>query len=144
MPLDPSELYGVNGSSYPASLIGFSGTTTANTNTVNVLLDNAKVFAHSSPSQRFFLAATPVSFCLNSNGQLERFQNYGNLTAQSSSLSAGDLLAQNLIQGDASNPVFRYSAGTLNRNALVDIRLTLRAQNEQFRLQHDVMLRNVP
>ncbi len=144
MPLQSDEVYGVSGSSYPPSLIGFAGTASANTNTIYILLSGAKRFAHDSAAHRFFLTQTPVSFCIDSNGKLWRFHDYGNLAAQSSTLTGGDLLAQDLVQGDATEPVFRYSPGNLTRNALVDIRLILRTQNEQLRSQHEVMLRNVP
>jgi MSHA biogenesis protein MshO len=140
MPLDSSDVYGPA----PATLAAFAGITPANTNTIYVQLSANKLFPRTSPSQRFFLTTTPVSFCVQSNGQLQRFSEYGNLANQSSSLTGGAPLADHLQQGSASDPVFRYSAGTLARNALLQIRLVLRAQNETVQLEHEVMLRNVP
>jgi MSHA biogenesis protein MshO len=140
MPLTSSDVYGAN----PAASVGFAGTSAADTNTINIIFSSAKVFPRTSPSQRFFLVGNPISFCVQTNGQLQRFSSYGNLAAQSSSLSGGAPLAEHLIQGNNSDPVFRYSAGTLTRNALLQIRFTLRAQNETFSIDHEVMLRNVP
>ena len=143
MPLQTSDVYGV-GASFPPALAGYAGSSAANTNTVNVLLSAAKLFSHSSPSQRFFLAAFPVSFCVNTSGQLRRHHDYGNTAAQTTGFASGDLLADNLVLGNAGNPIFTYSAGTLTRNALLKIKFDMRAQNETVHLDHEVMLRNVP
>ncbi len=140
MPLDASDVYG----SAPATLAEFAGTVAANANTIYVQLTANKLFPRTSPSQRFFLTSTPVSFCVQGNGQLQRFSQYGNLANQSSSLTGGAPLADHLVQGSASEPVFRYSAGTLTRNALLQIHLVLRGQNETVQFEHEVMLRNVP
>ncbi len=54
------------------------------------------------------------------------------------------MLADYLETGDAGDPVFRYAAGTLERNAMLQIDLLLQARDEQLRYAHEVLIRNVP
>ncbi len=114
-------------------------------NVVTVTLTASKRFPRTSPGRRLFVIGTPVSFCITGT-QLRRYAGYGNFLNQPApaSLGTGVLLADYLQTGDATNPVFRYSAGTLERNAMVQIDLLLQARDEQLRYAHEVLIRNVP
>ena len=115
-------------------------------NIVTITLTAAKLFPRTSPGRRIFVTGAPISFCITSGNQVRRYSSYGNSLIQptTSTLSGGVLLAENTIAGDAAAPVFRYTTGTLERNAVLSAQLELRAATESLRYAHEVLIRNVP
>lgn len=115
-------------------------------NIVTVTLDRSLQFPRSSPTRRLFIVGGAVSFCVTPGSDLRRYSSYTSTVSQPNlaGVSGGNLLAQNVSNGDASNPVFRYAPGTLERNAVLGMQLRMTAGNESLRYAHELVIRNVP
>lgn len=108
-------------------------------------------FAETSPSQRVYVLANPVSFCIES-GQMYRYSGYAlNATQQFPTLThlldgqRGQMLGRYIQNNLALQPAFSYSSASLTRNALVNLRLNLGFNdNETITLSHEVHVPNVP
>ncbi|TDY03841.1 prepilin-type N-terminal cleavage/methylation domain-containing protein [Thiohalophilus thiocyanatoxydans] len=113
-----------------------------------VYLDNDHRFTHDSPRKRFFLTGEPVSYCVDPDGDLKRYRGYGIDSTQSVPPTGvtGALLAENLQLSDGGNAVtpFAYTAGSLQRSAVVTLDLRFMEEGEWVRLLHEVQIRNVP
>ena len=104
-------------------------------------------FSHHSPEQRWYLLASPVSYCVV-QGQLRRYNDYGFYVAQptpATSLSNGVLMAEGIVNLTMGELVFRYDAAVLNRNAVVNIffRYSSNLSDDTF-FNHEVHILNVP
>lgn len=112
-----------------------------------VYLDSDHRFTHDSPRKRFFLTGEPVSYCVSLDGRLQRYQGYGIHSDQPVPPDVtGALLAENIQlsdEGDAVTP-FAYTAGSLQRSAVVTLDLRFMEEGEWVRLLHEVQIRNVP
>jgi len=115
-------------------------------NVVTVSLAANFQFALHSPTSRYFLVDTPVSYCVD-GGYLFRYRDYGVLATQPSvatlpaALPTRALLADGL--GISADP-FQLATATLVRNALVTLDLLFVEAGESTRLVSEVQLRNVP
>lgn len=100
-------------------------------------LSSGTVFERNSVSKRFFLTTNPQAFCLvGSNLNYEH--DYG---APGSSISTtGPVLADAI---SATTP-FSVSAGTEDRNTIVDVILTFSRGSQSVTLSEQVFIRNVP
>lgn len=98
-----------------------------------------------SPSKRFHLVTTPVTYgCNPTTGRLTRYWNYGWNASQVAPPVGGNsaILAENLVSCD-----FSYTSMASQRSGLVGISLTFRVQNESksaITLQHQVHVDNTP
>ena len=148
MPLQTSD--GVNSDMYgsaPLASVGITAVSAPDANNlVTVSLAAAHQFPRTSPSRRLYVVGGASSFCITSTEQLRRYSGYSSSVNQPpvSSLGSGDLLAENVQPGDSSAPVFRYFPGSLERNAVLDVSLSLRVGDESLRYAHEVQIRNVP
>lgn len=101
-------------------------------------------FPTSSPSQRFYLMRTPVSYCVENN-QLLRYSGYGLQAGQPqpADLSNGILMAEGLNQGGVAPFVFEN--GVLSRNSVVHLFLSFSSNfNDQLFFNQEVHIPNVP
>lgn len=107
-------------------------------------------FAFRSPTQRFFIVTSPISYvCDTAARTLTRYQGHPLTAAQTavdtnselSALTAGALMARNVVSCE-----MEYQAGTTERAGLVIIGLTIQDPdtNENIRLLHQVHVDNVP
>ncbi|WP_462157094.1 prepilin-type N-terminal cleavage/methylation domain-containing protein [Pseudoalteromonas sp. GB56] len=86
----------------------------------------------SSPGKRYYVPQGQVSFCSQT-------------TAQGQALLREQDGAQSLLGLGVSEWTVQYSAGTLERNAMVNIQLELHSStNERLALSHTVHIPNVP
>lgn len=101
-------------------------------------------FAHSSVASRIYFARHTVSFCLRNNN-MYRYQD-GINENQTVYSGGGDILGQNIQNNLAlsSELPFQISAPTLNRNALVQIRLSFELREEIVNYNTEVHIPNVP
>ncbi len=109
-------------------------------------------FPTDSPSKRWFMVDTPVSFCLDGN-QLFRYQNYGFFVNQpfpdaapvfmSTTTPDRQLVAGN-VTAEAAGVPFVVIPPTLQRNGMVQMDLSFKIFAEGLRISHEVQLRNVP
>ncbi|SEB00519.1 PilW family protein [Alkalimonas amylolytica] len=104
-------------------------------------------FPKHSPERRFYLLATPVSYCVQGN-QLWRYTGYGFAATQPepAAMGTGVLMAEGLrISALPAGQVFRYDAPVLSRNAVVHIVLNFgNTLSEDLFFNHEVHLPNVP
>ncbi|MEO2281267.1 prepilin-type N-terminal cleavage/methylation domain-containing protein [Pseudoalteromonas pernae] len=86
----------------------------------------------SSPGKRYYVPQSQVSFCSQT-------------TAQGQALVREQNGVQSLLGLGISQWLVQYSAGTLERNAIVNIQLELQSStNERLALSHTVHIPNVP
>lgn len=107
-------------------------------------LEISGAFADSSPASRMYFARNTVSFCAR-NGSIFRYQDNIN-NNQTLYQVGGDLLGQNLHNNlTLSNELpFRISGPTLNRSALIQLRLAFELQGEIVNYNTEVHIPNVP
>ena len=113
-----------------------------------VYLGASHRFSLGSPRQRFYVTGAPVSYCLEPDGDLLRYQGYSINSAQPTPPPAanGALVADKLQLSDGGNAVipFRYDNGSLQRNAVITLDFRVMDEGEWVRLLHEVQIRNVP
>ena len=138
-PNSSTGLYNLSASSVISSAVSqLSAGATANA--LNLQLSASHQFPLDSPSKRLFLVEQPVMFCFQA-GMLYRYHDYGfNNSFSSSGLSNETVFGSRVYQGQ-----FSYAPGTLQRNAVVNIRFTVRGKDglEQV-VNQEVQIRNVP
>lgn len=124
----------------------YSGTTGSAVTTVNIT--STQPFPLDSPSHRFHIVNTPVTYlCDTSARTLRRYSGYAISPTQPTSFSSGvtnALLAQNV-----SSCYFSYDPGVSERNGLVTLTLGISETNqsgntETVTLYHEVHVSNVP
>ncbi len=115
---------------------------------IQIEVDSA--FAERSPASRLYFADRAVSFCVLS-GVLVRFENDIVVNQAVGSLSSARL-ATDVINTLSANPAslpqqddpFTYYAATLQRNAVVQLRLRFARDGEQVEWHQEVHIANVP
>jgi MSHA biogenesis protein MshO len=109
-------------------------------------------FQRRSPYQRFFLVDQPVSFCV-AGDKLYRYTNYGFQSSQPDTEGVGDLPAYNgttdkvLITDSLDNAgltAFTVSPQSLQRNALISIKMQLTSGADSVDIVHETLTRSVP
>ena len=107
-------------------------------------------FNRRSPVNRFYVAQTPVSFCLVGS-QLFRYRNYAIQQAQCTPATpsclptaAPDraLISDNINNG--ARTAFTLLEPTLRRNAILAMDLNFTSEGDVVSLKHEVLMRNVP
>ncbi len=107
-------------------------------------------FTRTSPTERVYVVQTAERFCVTATGNLDFYSGYGIPDYTSSTLAdaptaavaaSAQLIARNI---DAVSSGFDYSAGSLVRNAIVEVTLNLLKDNDPVLINHEVQLRNVP
>ncbi|MBT8151411.1 MAG: type II secretion system GspH family protein [Gammaproteobacteria bacterium] len=146
--LDANDVYGA--SAHLRSFDVASASSSAGETTYNFSAP-AQQFPEQSPGRRIYFVDTPVSFCVSgpvTARVLQRYSGYGYLATQPSPPAGGALLAEFIQLNDAGVIVpFDYSAGTLQRNAVVqlDFRFLARGTTSEWaRFLQDVVLRGRP
>lgn len=108
-------------------------------------------FPSASPSQRFFIVDTPMSYiCDVASGELRRYQNYNIQPDHSSVDTHTELLAQSnpaemaLLSDQVSTCEFSYNTGASSRNGVVTLSVTLTDGDQTVRLLQQVQVLNIP
>lgn len=144
-------VYGYGGSLYnPGSPgpISPPATVPAGNGPVTVTFDGGAShrFNTNSPQRRFFVVASPVTFC-QSGAYLYRYRNYGIQPGIASSLPGSmpdrEVLAANLVPGSVQ---FEVTPPTLLRGAVVNFAFALQDADsgEVTQVSQEVQIRNVP
>lgn len=111
--------------------------------------DSNVQFATDSPSSRFYVYSTPVSYCVE-NRQLRRYANYAIQATQPLGLTNGVLMAENLTNslsdtaGEGSEDPFRLTEASLTRTASVLMLLRFERDGESVIFNNEVQVPNVP
>ncbi|RYU70320.1 prepilin-type N-terminal cleavage/methylation domain-containing protein [Aliivibrio finisterrensis] len=99
-------------------------------------------FTANSPAHRLFAYKSPVAYCLEGH-QLYRYANYPLSRSELSpaELSTGDreIMAENI-----KSVQFDIEQASLVRNGLVKLQFVFSDNNEEVRLDHDVLIANTP
>jgi MSHA biogenesis protein MshO len=144
-PLTPSDVYDFDinsGDGKVTQLKPFSGFT-GDIWTLPIEPTGGMVFDQHSPTDRLYVFDSTVSYCV-SNFQLKRFQG-NNFEAFQSLTPVGSesLMAEN-VTFDKDNPPFVYSPASLQRNAVVQIKLHFNRDGEEIVFNNDVHIENIP
>jgi len=125
-----TELYGPT----PASRATLTSSTNKKLN-----FTPAKGWARNSVNKRFYLLNKPQAFCVVAN----QLRIYSDIDATSTDVDVGaasSLLAENV---NADTP-FALTAGSENRNTIVQLNIAFTQGKESVAFNHSVMIRNVP
>lgn len=97
-----------------------------------------------SPSQRVYFADDPISYCVDGNGRLSRYTDYGLSATQFSPAGAlGDVIVDGLANTGGEKP-FAYDPGAGVRKAIVSLFFRLRVRGQDLVLSHEIQMRNTP
>ena len=155
-PISGNTLYTVNSPSMIARLSNPSqfNTNQTATNAISVTLSANHQFLAESPSSRFYVTGSPISYCLiAATGDLYRYENYFSsgvfftaqpMTAQLPTSEPNRALLASGISTVSSNPTFASLEISLQRNALVVFDMQVSDAGESVRIQHVVQVRNAP
>lgn len=116
--------------------------TAASENMVELTFTQATSFTANSPAHRLFAYKTPIAYCLEGS-KLYRYANYPLSRSELSpaELSAGD---RELMAEKIKSVQFDVKQASLVRNGLVKLQFVFNDNNEEVRLDHDVLIANTP
>ena len=108
----------------------------------------SKLFTRESPTRRFYIVSTPVSFCAQ-EGSLMRHAGYTRTASQLFPPAGAVLLAENIRLDDGGSiDVFSFATGTLQRAAVIHMELrfsnTATMGDEWIRFSQEIFVRNTP
>jgi MSHA biogenesis protein MshO len=141
---------GTQGNDYSAyangteATIGSVTSPTSASPTIN--LASGVNFPFSSPYQRFFIVAGPVSYvCDTGSGSTHTLKRYSGYTpARDTNTSVSSMGTGVLMANHISGCIFSYAPGTTQRAGLVTLQLTLTDSGETITLLHQVHVENAP
>ncbi len=105
------------------------------------------VFPYSSPTQRFYVVDTPVTFlCNETAGTITRYADYRITDPQPTIPSALPLSAAGavLVINNVASCDFQYAQGTATRAGLVTLRITVTKQGESVTMLQQAHTYNAP
>lgn len=144
-PLSSSDIYNFNistGEGKVTALKSFSGLS-GDVWTLPIQPLSGMVFDQHSPTNRLYVYDAPVSYCVN-NSELRRYKGHSFTALQSLEPTGGYvLMAENLIF-DKNDLPFTISLTSLQRNAVVQIKLNFDRDGEVIAFDNDVHIENIP
>jgi MSHA biogenesis protein MshO len=101
-------------------------------------------FPLQSPSQRFYVVSSPISFvCDTASEQITRYTGYGLLPVQP--VNSGDFgVGGNLLTDGVSSCAFSYIEGTNSRNGVITLQIGISEAGESISLLQQVHIYNSP
>lgn len=118
---------------------------TTNSNTLSF---TGSSFPLASPSSRFYVVSTPVTYaCDMTNRILWRYQNYPFQTTQATNVSALDSLPsiqRHQLANHLSSCQITYTSGILQRSAIISINLAMIEDSAKVTLIHQINVANSP
>ncbi len=150
-PIDTDELYNYDDNVGPLALIDAISDPNGADGVMTVALNAAHRFDRRSTLQRLFLVDQPVSFCVVGD-KLYRYSNYGFDATQCDTALPGCLLPTTLPDravfadniDNTGLSAFTMSDATRRRNAVVSFDINMTSQGDTVRLNHEVLIHNVP
>lgn len=113
-----------------------------------LVLDSGQYFEERSPRQRMYVGALPVSFCVDSGGQLIRYRDYGwNETQVRPPANTGAVIGERLanLQPSGTQLPFKVDDATLLRNNVIHVFLEYRsASSEALFFNQEIQVPNAP
>ena len=145
-PLEPSNLYIETPSSGAQTyvLTRYTPPMLPSNSEGTVTLNVSAVFAEHSPTSRAYFFGSPVSYCVFSNGDIERYADYS-MSATQAIPSGGNssLMAEEVLYSMAFPP-FEIVGATLERNALVQSTLIFERDGEEISFNNEIQILNTP
>jgi MSHA biogenesis protein MshO len=137
---------------YNLGIIGadaYEGSNMRSLNTIGTLSSlsfSGGAFPLASPSSRFYVVSTPVTYaCDMTNRQLVRYSGYTIQNAQSASIGAlNGLATAREVAGNVSACQITYATGALQRSGIVTIALELTQDTAKVKLLHQITVVNSP
>jgi MSHA biogenesis protein MshO len=116
------------------------------TGNLNVLSFNGGAFPQESPSSRFFIVSTPVSYaCDMTNKVLLRYSGYATQTNQPSTIAAlNGLATARILANGLTTCQVNYAPGVLQRSGVITIYLGFTQDVATVTLMHQVNVVNSP
>jgi MSHA biogenesis protein MshO len=142
-PLQPSDIYGGDPTTDTTGKAFSFATAPGNGTSTEILtLDNTVRFDADSPTERYYLAKSAVSFCIDSlTQQISRYDGYWPGAIQAAPPAVAGVL---MSDGISNATPFKYSGSTLTTNAIIQITLETLRDEETITFYHEVHLINVP
>ncbi|MEY8199542.1 MAG: prepilin-type N-terminal cleavage/methylation domain-containing protein [Colwellia sp.] len=116
-----------------------------------IQLKQTATFNEHSPTQRAYIINSPVSYCINGTAKtLTRYTNYGVKIAQDlppsivSSPTLESSLMANKLSFDGNDLPFTVLPASLQRNAVVQIKLNFTRDDEQVVFDNAIHINNTP
>jgi len=146
-PLNSNDIYADHGAE-SGKVFGLKSVdyTTPSTDEWTLTLDRTTgvLFDDESPTKRVYIVRAPVSYCVAANS-IFRYENYAYTSSQvTPPLVANVLMAENIINMNTLDLPFVLSNATLQRNALVNMKLHFSRDNENIVFNNEVHIANVP
>jgi len=117
-------------------------------NNSNTLSFTGSSFPLASPSNRFQVVATPVTYaCDMTNRILWRYQGYAFQAAQPASIAALDGLAgvqRSQLANNLESCQITYTSGVLQRSGIVSVNISLTEDTARVTLMHQINVANSP
>lgn len=103
-------------------------------------------FDEHSPTERLYVLQDPVSYCAHDTRGLWRFDNYIVTESQKTPPRVADrsLMAEHLAEFDNLDPIFKFEEATLQRSAIVSIKLNFVRDDESIVFQNEIHVKNIP
>ena len=149
-PLDSTDIYKnvYTNQQDTGKVFWLNSTSIVDTNTWQLTLNSplGVQFDEHSPTERLYILGSPVSYCTHDIRGLWRFDNYIVTENQKTPPRVADrsLMAENLVAFNALTPVFNVAGATLQRNAIVSIRLNFVRDGENIFFQNEIHINNIP
>ncbi len=105
------------------------------------IANGAVLFDQESPTQRLYIANEQISYCVFANKMYRYSNNIGGFQALPP-LSGGVLMAEHLAGFDFANLPFTILPATLQRNALVQVKLQFIRNNESITFENEIQIKN--
>lgn len=144
-PLSPAEIY-VNPSD-PSNTTGkvfsLAVAIPSGTSSAIISFDKAVQFQAHSPTERYFVIANAVSYCVEGT-DVKRYSDYWPIGAQQSPPSSVTIEVSLMAQNQANLSPFYYHEATLTRNAVAQLNFEFSYDDETLALYHEVHIVNVP
>jgi MSHA biogenesis protein MshO len=144
-PLQPSDIYDFNVNSGEGKVTAFKAFANLPGSiwTIPIRPNAGMLFDEHSPTKRAYVFDAPVSYCV-SNSELRRYYGHSFTANQSLAPTGGSvLMAENLIF-DQNDLPFKVLPATLQRNAMVQIKLYFNRDGEVVSFNNDIHTNNVP
>ena len=146
-PLQPSDIYDLNVNLGEGKVTAFKAFANLPGSiwTIPIQPNAGMVFDEHSPTKRAYVFDAPVSYCVNGT-ELKRYYGHAFNASQSLQPSGGSgsvLMAESLIFDQNYLP-FKVLPATLQRNAMVQIKLNFDRDGEVISFNNDIHIKNVP
>lgn len=137
-PMSSAEVY----SSATSANVRAAIASTTGTPATTITLAASHRFVRNSVSSRVLVSDTPERFCITS-GQLVNYRDYTFATSALGDSSPGGTSVV-MADGVSATTAFALTAGSENRNAALDIAMSVSGGSETVTLNNRVLIRNVP